>query len=86
MPGRELQEVYFSLATVDGSGNPQTFLPDHEDKALDYGYYPAQQPIDVDIPLAVLPREGTYYVEVVARFKGGGSSPKEFWFYHPGSN
>ena len=86
MPGQELQEVYVSLATVDDSGNPPIFLPEYDGRALDYGYYPAQQPIDVDIPLAILPRAGMYYVEVVARFEGGGSSTQEFWFYHSGSN
>ncbi len=85
MPGQELQEVYVSIATVDDSGNPQTFFPDYHGKTLDYGYYPAQQPIDLDIPLALLPQAGRYYVEVVARFTRGGSTSTDFWFYHPGS-
>ena len=86
MPGQEFQEVYVSIATLDNIGNPASFLPEYDGKALDYGYYPARQPIEVDIPLAVLSREGMYYVEVVASFRGGGSTFTEFWFYHPGSN
>lgn len=85
MPGQELQEVYVSIATVDSTGNPASFLPEYDGKALDYGYYPAQQPIDLDLPLALLPQAGMYYVEVVARFKRGGSTATDFWFYHPGS-
>lgn len=81
MPGQELHEVFWSMAPVDDELNPEAFLV--EEQPLGYGYYPARQAIDLDLPLAQLPAPGIYYVELVARFRRGGSATAEFWFYHP---
>lgn len=78
-PGRELEEVYVSLATVGEDGEPDRFLRDGE--ALGYGYYPARR--GVEIPVSGLGAPGVYYLEIGARVKGGGSTALEIWFYHP---
>jgi hypothetical protein len=79
LPGRELEEVYVSLAAVGEDGEPGRFLLDGE--ALGYGYYPARR--GVEIPISDLGAPGIYYLEVGARVKGGGSTAAEIWFFHP---
>jgi hypothetical protein len=79
LPGRELDEVYLSLAAVGEDGKPARFLKDGQ--ALGYGYYPARR--GVEIPISDLGTPGIYYLEVGARVKGGGSTAAELWFFHP---
>ena len=75
----QLQEVYLSLATADEEGQPKKFLIDG--KALLYGYYPAQRPID--IPILGLQEPGFYYVEIGATLQSGGAHTLDLFFYHP---
>jgi hypothetical protein len=80
VPGRELQEVYISLATVNADGLPETFLKDGE--PLEYGYYPAGR--GITIPISGLKSAGIYYLEIGATLKGTGVTTVELWFYHRG--
>ncbi len=79
-PGKELTEVYISLATVNTDGSPKDFLKDGE--ALEYGYYPAFQGIEFEI--SGLEAAGVYYLEIGATLREGGSVITEHWFYHAG--
>jgi hypothetical protein len=79
LPGRELTEVFVSLAPIGVDGEPASFLADG--KALEYGYYPADRPIA--IPIRTLQEPGVYYLEVGATLEDGGSATVELWFYHP---
>lgn len=78
-PGRELTEVYVSVAEVGADGEPSRFLRDGD--PLGYGYYPARR--GLEIPVSVLGEPGVYYLEVGARVKGGGVTSVELWFFHP---
>lgn len=78
-PGRELTEVYVSVAEVGADGEPSRFLRDGD--PLGYGYYPARR--GLEIPVSGLGEPGVYYLEVGARVKGGGVTAVELWFFHP---
>ncbi|MCP4403807.1 MAG: hypothetical protein GY801_41685 [bacterium] len=79
-PGKELTEVYISLATVETDGSIGSFIKDGE--ALEYGYYPASMGIDVDIDGMEAP--GVYYLEIGADLRNGGVVVIKHWFYHAG--
>lgn len=78
LPGRELKELFLSIATIDQEGNPATFL--EKEKALKYGYYPPGR--TVTIPLNNLAAPGVYYVQIGATLGGGGVTTLDFLFYH----
>jgi hypothetical protein len=77
-PGRELKEVYISLATVDADGEPVSFLRDGE--PLGYGYYPAGRGFHIRIT-DQLPA-GIYYLEISALLSSGAATSTELLFYH----
>lgn len=77
-PGKELAEVYISLATVNIDGSPEHFIKEGE--PLEYGYYPAFQGIEFELP--DLETAGVYYLEIGATLREGGSVTTEHWFYH----
>lgn len=79
-PGKELAEVFVSVATVKADGSPGDFIKDGE--ALNYGYYPALRGIEFEIPK--LERPGIYYLEIGATLRSGGVVTIENWFYHAG--
>ena len=79
-PGRELSEVYLSLAPLDRDGLLGEFLKDSE--PLSYGYYPAGHGTEIELP--ALPAAGFYHLELGARFASGGVTAIELVFYHPG--
>jgi hypothetical protein len=81
-PGRELTEVFVSVAPVGADGRPGPYV---RDGPLKYGYYPADRGVTVDLPMSALPGRGVYYLLLAATLQGGGSSSVEGWFYHPGS-
>lgn len=81
LPGRELEEVFVSLAQLGADGHPGLFLVDG--KALGYGYYPAGRGITV--PIGNLQKTGVYYLELGAVLRGGGTDTVELFFYYPGS-
>ncbi|TVM02784.1 MAG: hypothetical protein CV087_08605 [Candidatus Brocadia sp. WS118] len=78
VPGRELNEVFISLALVDSGGKPASFLKDGE--PLEYGFYPAGR--GVTIPISNLQKPGIYYLEIGAALRGGGSATVEMLFDH----
>ena len=67
IPGSELAEVYVTLARLDPAGNPSVWL--RRGEALGYGYYPAERPIRIVLPLADAP--GCYRLEVTANLRAG---------------
>lgn len=79
-PGKELTEVYISLAPVNANGSLGEFIKDGE--ALEYGYYPAEQGIEFEISGMQAP--GVYYLEINAELESGGGVTIEHWFYHAG--
>jgi hypothetical protein len=79
-PGKELAEVFVSLATVKADGSPGNFIKDGE--ALNYGYYPAERGIEFEIPKPEKP--GIYYLEIGATLRSGGVVTIENRFYHAG--
>jgi hypothetical protein len=79
LPGVELTEVFISLAPTGPDGQPKEFIKDGE--KLEYGYYPADR--GIEIPISGLTTEGTYYMEIGATLRSGGTSTIELWFYHP---
>ena len=78
VPGMELQELYLSVREVGFDGQDKRTLVDGE--ALQYGYYPANRGIDVNVRAPDLP--GLYRLELAARLKSGGATTAELWFYH----
>lgn len=79
LPGVELTEVYISLALVGTDGRLMPGIKNGE--KLNYGYYPAER--SIEIPISGLKAKGTYYIEINANLRGGGSSTVELWFYNP---
>lgn len=62
IPEQKLQEVYVSVAEVNPDGGRADIL--YEGRPLEYGYYPAKTPIDVEI--SGLPHSGVYEVTLKA--------------------
>ncbi|MGD9009393.1 MAG: hypothetical protein PVG41_15820 [Desulfobacteraceae bacterium] len=81
LPGRELEEVFVSLAQLGADGHPDLFLVDG--KPLGYGYYPAGR--GITIPIGNLQKAGVYYLELGAVLRGGGTDTVELFFYYLGS-
>ncbi len=79
VPGRELSEVYLSLAPLGDDGRPLEFLQDGE--PLDYGYYPAGIGIDIELPELTTP--GLYFLELGATTADSKATAVELYFYHP---
>jgi hypothetical protein len=77
-PGRELSEVYLSLAPVRADGSRGAFIK--KGQALEYGYYPAEQGIEFEISGMTAP--GIYYLRIGADLASGGVLTSEHWVYH----
>ena len=77
-PGVELEEIYLSLATTGENGDPENYF--QQGRALGYGFYPPQRPIEISI--SELPTSGFYYLDVSATLKSGGSTGLHFLLYH----
>jgi hypothetical protein len=78
VPGRELNEVFISLALIVSEGKPASFLEDSQ--PLEYGHYPAGRGIIIPIPSLL--KSGIYYLEIGAALRGAGSATVELFFYH----
>jgi hypothetical protein len=78
LPGVELTKVYVSLALIGPDGRSKQFVKDGE--KLEYGYYPAER--GIEIPITGLKGKGTYYMEIGAGLRDGGTSTIELWFYN----
>jgi hypothetical protein len=81
-PGRELTEVYLSLAPVDPAGRGGAYL--FEGRPLKRSYYPAERRIDVDLPVSELERPGVYYLEIAATARQAPPITTRSWFFHAG--
>jgi hypothetical protein len=77
IPGRELEEVYLSVARLDANGQPLTWIV--RGNPLRYGYYPAERAIQVPLPFPGAP--GSYRLELTATMRGGGTTATELWLY-----
>jgi hypothetical protein len=78
VPGRELAEVYVSVAPLlDGKRS----LQDLSAQALGYGQYPVDRGIEIPIERPALP--GIYSVEVSADLVNGGVAALQFYFHNP---
>ncbi len=75
LPGRELIEVFISVAIVDSEGNPKTTIM--EDIPLQYGYYPPGRV--VKFSLENLKTSGIVYVQVGAKLSDGGVTNIDFF-------
>jgi hypothetical protein len=80
LPGRELTEVFYSLARVREDGYIGPFLKDGNE--LQYFYYPVWRAIEFEI--SVLGDQGIYYLEIGATLRSGAVVTVELWFYHHG--
>ena len=78
LPSAELSEVFVSVAPVGPNGGPAAYL--ERDRALQYGFYPADRGVRIALPTVKAP--GIYLVEVGATLRGGGSATTRFWMYH----
>jgi hypothetical protein len=81
LPGEELTEVFISLAKIGKDGRQEPFIKDGE--KLGYGYYPADR--SIEIPITGLKDIGTYYIQIGATLRSGGTASIEFWFFNPHS-
>lgn len=77
IPGRELEEVYVTLARLGAAGEPDEWL--RRGEPLGYGYYPAERPIRIVLSLGGLP--GCYRLEVTGNLRGGGTTATALWLY-----
>jgi hypothetical protein len=80
LPSVGLGEVYLTVAATDGTGAPTQYLA--RDEKLGYGFYPADRPIDVRLP--VLGAAGVYLVRLAATLERGGSATQSVLLFHPG--
>jgi hypothetical protein len=79
VPGAELEEVYLTLAPLDGTGVPGAPLLDGE--PLGWGFYPASRPLRIPLELDAT-QEGLFLLEVAATLRGGGGATTRLWFRH----
>ncbi len=78
-PGVELEEVYVTLAALNADGKVRVYLMD--DKALEFGFYPAERVFDV--PLADDLQPGIYRLSIAALLAdSGGTATAEAYLLH----
>jgi hypothetical protein len=78
IPGVELSEIYMTLAMTDERGQPRTTLI--KQRALDYGYYPAERTTAIPLPNVTV--SGLYRLELSTRLRSGSVATTELWFYN----
>ena len=79
-PAAQLSELYVTLTRLAGdSAVEHTVQPARE---LGYGYYPANNTIE--IPIEAPAERGIYAVQLGATLRGGGASTLRFLFQAPG--
>lgn len=83
LPGRELQNVYLSLAPVNNNGTRGRFV--YSDSLLDARPYLPESTIFIPIRFTDLKAPGIYYLRIGATLVSGGVKAEEFWFYHAGT-
>jgi hypothetical protein len=83
-PAAQLSELYVTVSRLagDGAGDggaERIVQPTHE---LGYGYYPADN--SIEIPIEAPAERGIYAVQLGAKLRGGGASTLRFLFQAPG--
>jgi hypothetical protein len=79
-PAVQLSELYVTVSRPAGDGVAERIVqPAHE---LGYGYYPADNTIE--IPIEAPAERGVYAVQLGAKLRGGGASTLRFLFQAPG--
>ena len=79
-PAAELGELFLTVTRLAPDGSPSgTLQPARE---LGYGYYPAENAIEVTIDAPV--ERGIYAVHLGARLRSGGAATLQFVFHAPG--
>jgi len=81
-PGRELMEVYLSLASIGKDGRVSEWL--FEGRALKHGFYPAERAIATELPTSEFRRAGFYYLEIGATPRQGPPITSSAWVFHAG--
>jgi hypothetical protein len=78
LPALELQQVFITLCPFENDtvGRP---LRDFDEKDLAYGYYPAEKPFRIEIPISLLTAQ-SYYFSIGASLANGGSASVEGYF------
>jgi len=79
-PGAELGELFLTVTRLAADGSSLGAL--QPTRELGYGYYPAENAIEVTIDAPV--ERGVYAVHLGARLRGGGASTLQFLFHSPG--
>jgi hypothetical protein len=75
-PAVELSELFLTVTRLADDGSPGLVMqPSHE---LGYGYYPAENPIEV--PVDAPAERGLYAVHLGARLRSGGASTLQLIF------
>lgn len=78
-PSVELEEVYVTLAALNADGKVRVYLMD--DKALEFGFYPAERVFDVPLPDDLQP--GIYKLSIAASLvDSGGTATAEAYLLH----
>jgi len=75
----QLSELFVTITRLADGGAERTVQPA---RALGYGYYPADNAIE--IPIEAPAERGVYAVQLGAKLRGGGVSTLRFLFYAPG--
>jgi|RhiMethySRZTD1v2_1073278.scaffolds.fasta_scaffold329011_1 hypothetical protein len=79
VPAAELQELYVTVTTLDGSGRETSAI--QRDVPLGLGFYPAERA--VSIPLPALSTPGLYQIHLGATLRRGGPpANRTIVFYH----
>jgi hypothetical protein len=74
-----LSELFVTITRLADGGAERPVQPARE---LGYGYYPADNAIE--IPIEAPAERGVYAVQLGAKLRGGGVSTLRFLFYAPG--
>lgn len=83
IPGGPLQELMFSLLSLDAEGSVSQLI--RGEQPLGYGYYPADRAIVIPIARTLLKAPGLYRLDLVARLENGGRSSRSVWFFDAGA-
>ena len=75
VPEAQLEEVYYSVVKIDGRGRSEGTVV--ADRPLKLGFYPAGQPLTIQLP--ALEAKRVYRLEVAARLKSGGAINRDVY-------
>ena len=76
-PATELSDLFLTVTRLAADGSAER--PVQPIRSLAYGYYPADNPIE--IPVDVPAESGLYAVQLGAKLRSGGASTLRFVFY-----